>query len=242
MRRPSIGVCSAAFLALGLTVFLLLSGCDAWTKAQGTIRDSAGKPIPDAIVTIKVGSDSREFRSAEDGRYMVLMSQPPWKTNVILTVSKPGYILSEKKLKAPSNYKELDVVLEAVQPPGIRVELNPEKPFWLHVTVRSGAETTATFFKSQLPWGNRYSMVIVAVTPHGGCLDKELPIDDPGPETISLAPRESLSGDIDLRWFIRDLSSVTKKSDLQLFWAYQAPKEVKIAHWSGGWILIPRQK
>jgi hypothetical protein len=127
-------------------------------------------------------------------------------------------------------------------PPGIRVELNPEKPLWLRVTLHSGAENTATFFKSQLPWGNRYSMVIVAVTPHGGCLDKELPIDDPGPEEISLAPKALLTGDIDLQWFVRDLNRVTKKSDVQLFWAYESPKELNIPHWSGGWILIPRQK
>jgi hypothetical protein len=51
-----------------------------------------------------------------------------------------------------------------------------------------------------------------------------------------------MTGDIDLNWFIRNLSSATKKSDVQLFWAYESPQELNIPHRSGGWILIPRQK
>jgi len=81
---------------VGLTVFLLVSGCDAWTKAQGTVRDGVGSAIPDAIVTINVGSDSRQFRSDENGRYMVQISQPPWKVDCKLTVNKAGFVPYEK--------------------------------------------------------------------------------------------------------------------------------------------------
>jgi len=52
----------------------------------------------------------------------------------------------------------------------------------------------------------------------------------------------SVSGDINLADYFRDLEGVVKKSDVQLFWAYMAPDELHIAHWSGGWILIPQQK
>ncbi len=127
-------------------------------------------------------------------------------------------------------------------PPGIQVELNPEKPLRLRVTLRSGAETTATFFRSLLPWGNRYSMVFVAVKPHGQPIDLELPVQDPTGDKVSLSPGASLSGDIHLNWVIRDLDRVTKQSDVHLFWAYESPKELNISHWSGGWILIPQQK
>ena len=57
-----------------IAVVLLLWGCDAWTRAQGTVRDSAGKPIPDAVVTLKIESDSRQFHSDKDGHYLEVIS------------------------------------------------------------------------------------------------------------------------------------------------------------------------
>ena len=125
--------------------------------------------------------------------------------------------------------------------PAIQVELNPQKPLHLRVTLRSGAATTATFYRAHLPWGNRYSMVFAAVRPNGEQVDLELPVDDPGPTKVSVKPREMLTGDIDLRDVIRDLNA-TKKSDVLLFWAYKSPDELHIPHWSGGLVLIPQQK
>jgi hypothetical protein len=114
MSSKSIRVRLTASFALWLAVALLLSSCDAWTQARGTIRDTSGNPVPDAVVTLKVGSDSRNFRSTEDGSYMTSVSQPPWETEVSITVSKPGYLLYVKKLKGPGIYKELDFVLQPV--------------------------------------------------------------------------------------------------------------------------------
>ena len=128
------------------------------------------------------------------------------------------------------------------RPPGIVVELNPEKPLCLRVTLRSGAGHAAAIFKSELPWGNRYSMVFVAARPNGQPIDMELPVEDPVAEKVSLAPGASLTGDIDLKRIISDLNRVTKQSDLHLFWAYESPEELHIPHWSGGWVFIPRQK
>jgi hypothetical protein len=108
-----------AFAALGVAVVLSLSGCDAWTRTQGTIRDTSGKPIQGALVTIKIGSESRNFQSSEEGRYVAQMWQPPFKQDVALTVSKPGFITSEKKLKGPGTYNDFDVILQPApqQPP-----------------------------------------------------------------------------------------------------------------------------
>jgi hypothetical protein len=39
-----------------------------------------------------------------------------------------------------------------------------------------------------------------------------------------------------------DLRRWTAVSDVHLFWAYEAPKELNIPHWSGGWMLIPKTK
>jgi hypothetical protein len=123
----------------------------------------------------------------------------------------------------------------------IHVELNPQKPLHLRVTLRSGATTTATFSRADLPWGYRYSMVFSAVTPNGEPIELSLPVSDPGPTEVSVKPREVLTGDVDLRYVIRDLNAI-KKSDVLLFWAYKSPAELHIPRWSGGMVLIPRQR
>ena len=126
-------------------------------------------------------------------------------------------------------------------PAGIQVEMNPQKPLWLRVTLESLAGTRVSLYKSRLPWGSRYSMVLAAVTPSGQYLDKELIIDDPSPEKVSLDPKGSLTGDINLQKAFRGLDGALRKSDVLLFWAYEGPEELHIAHWSGGWILIPQR-
>jgi hypothetical protein len=126
--------------------------------------------------------------------------------------------------------------------PGIQVGLNPQKPLWIKVTLRSGSDNTATFLKHKLPWGNTYSMVLLAATPQGAPLKKFYPVDDPMFDEISVPPRGTLTGDIDLESTIPDLRQLTKVSDVHLFWAYESPKELNLPHWSGGWILIPKRK
>lgn len=126
--------------------------------------------------------------------------------------------------------------------PGIRVERDHHNPFMLKVELRPGGETPVTIYKSRLPWGSVYSMILVAVMPGGEGLKKELPVDDPSPEQVSLSPGESIQGEIDLRRIFRGLDEALRKSDVQLFWAYKAPEEVHIGRWSGGWILLPQQK
>jgi hypothetical protein len=96
-----------------ISVSLWLLGCDAWTRAQGTVRDEAGKPIADATVTLKIESDSRTFHSDNDGHYLIQLAQPPVKVNATLTVVKAGFLPYEKRLKGPAVYRELDVVLKA---------------------------------------------------------------------------------------------------------------------------------
>lgn len=123
----------------------------------------------------------------------------------------------------------------------VGVELDSQNPLHLRVTLRSGAATTVTFDRYHLPWGNRYSMVFAAVRPNGESVDLIFPVDDPGLSKVSVKPGETLTGDIDLRYVIRDTDAL-KKSDVLLFWAYKAPSELHLPRWSGGWVLIPRQK
>jgi hypothetical protein len=127
-------------------------------------------------------------------------------------------------------------------PAGIQVEMDSKKPLSLRVELRSGAETRVTFYKSRLPWGSIHSMILVAVTPSGRYLEKELPIDDPSPEKVTLDPKQSLRGDINLQKVFKGLDEALEKSDIQVFWAYEAPEELRIARWSGGWILIAQHQ
>ena len=113
-------------------------------------------------------------------------------------------------------------------PTGIRVEMDPQK-FTLRVSLRSGNDTRVAVYKNRLPWGSAYSMILVAVTSSGQYLKKELPVDDPSPEQVSLDPKELIKGEIDLRKVFRGLDGVLKKSDVHLFWAYAAPEELHIA-------------
>jgi hypothetical protein len=126
--------------------------------------------------------------------------------------------------------------------PDVKVELSTQKPLWLHITIRSRAETRVTFYKWRLPWGNLNSVKLVAMTPGEKYLERGYPIDDPSPEKVSFEPKEQQSGDINLHMKIIGLDAALKKSDIFLFWAYEAPKEMNISRWSGGWILVPQQK
>jgi len=127
-------------------------------------------------------------------------------------------------------------------PAGIQVEMDSKKPLSLRVELRSGAETRVTFYKSRLPWGSTHSMILVAVTPTGRYLEKQLPIDDPSPEKVTLDPKESIRGNINLRKVFKGLDEVLEKSDVHVFWAYEAPEELRVGRWSGGWILIARHQ
>ena len=129
-----------------------------------------------------------------------------------------------------------------VLPSDVQVELDSQKPLSLRVTVRSHSETRVTFPMYRLPWGNRNSMILVAVTPGKDYIKRNLPVDDPSYERVSLEPNESLSGDVSLDKAFTGLAAALRKSDIHLFWAYEAPKELGIARWCGGWILIPQQK
>ena len=126
--------------------------------------------------------------------------------------------------------------------PDIRVEISDQKVLSIRVSIRSRSGTPVTFYKSLLPWGNRNSLILEAITPDGHCVQRFFAIDDPGFEKVTLNPTESLTGNINLRDYFKDIDGALKKSELQLFWAYKAPEELNIGRWSGGWILIPQQK
>jgi hypothetical protein len=127
------------------------------------------------------------------------------------------------------------------QKPGVEVQLHRQSPLRLRVTLTSGSATTATIYNAELPWGIRESMIFSALRPNGEPIDLIFPIDDPGPDKVSIKPRGTLAGEIDLRNVIRDVN-VLKRSDVLLFWAYKPPDALHLPHWAGGLVVIPKQK
>jgi hypothetical protein len=125
--------------------------------------------------------------------------------------------------------------------PGIEVALSRRNPLHLRVTLTSAAATTVKINRFDLPWGYRYSMVFAAARPNEEAVELLLPVEDPGLSEMSVKAGETLTGDVDLRYVIRD-SSVLKKSDVLLFWAYRAPAALHLPDWQGGLVVIPQQK
>jgi hypothetical protein len=123
----------------------------------------------------------------------------------------------------------------------VSVTRSNKDPLQLQISLRSRAKHRTAVYKSDLPWGIRDSIVLVAVWPNGESL-QPLPIaGDPSPEEVSVGPDQVLTGRVDLRKVFREIDSAIKKSDIHIFWAYSAPKQLGLPRWSGGWILIPKQ-
>ena len=125
---------------------------------------------------------------------------------------------------------------------GIQVRVGSLQPLRLQITLRSDADKRVVINKGQLPWATRYSMVLVATNSDSEPLEKVLPVEDPAWKQISVQPGQALTGTLDLDGIFKGLDEARKKSDVHLFWAYQAPPELNIGRWSGGWILLPRSK
>jgi len=128
------------------------------------------------------------------------------------------------------------------RPTGLLVELKQGTHLVLHITLTSAAEKAVKVSRDELPWGTHYSMVIVAALAGGRCLNRTRPVEDPPFDKISLDPDQPLIGDVDLETLFPDIRRALKESDVQLFWAYEAPESLRIPHWSGGWISIPKQQ
>jgi hypothetical protein len=125
---------------------------------------------------------------------------------------------------------------------GVRVKVDSLQPLRLLITLQCAASTRVVIDKGELPWATRYSMVLVAAKSDSESLEKVLPVEDPARGNISVQPGQTLTGTLDLEGIFKGLDEARRKSDVHLFWAYQAPPELNVGRWSGGWILLPQSK
>ena len=92
--------------ALAVAIFgslLLCSGCDGYTRLQGTIRDANGFPVAGALVVFNPRGSAypKHTQSSPEGTYDVGSTHAPSR-HVLLTlvVSKDGYRTVQKEFKS----------------------------------------------------------------------------------------------------------------------------------------------
>ena len=100
---------------LNFAVIILITaisvGCDGYTRLQGRISDSAGKPISNVRVTLTAGKWNRTVNSDENGLYKVGMTHAPFKVALSLTAEKDGYQKYEKRFYSTDHLRSLDITL-----------------------------------------------------------------------------------------------------------------------------------
>jgi hypothetical protein len=105
-------------------------------------------------------------------------------------------------------------------------------------------KTSIRIYKSDLPWGIRRSVVLVAMCLNGAqTLIPELEyIDDPTPDIVTIEPGQQFHGTINLEERFTTLDGCLKANDALVFWSYQlSPIEAApIARVSGG-IVVPKR-
>lgn len=113
------------------------------------------------------------------------------------------------------------------------------------IQLTSKSKGPLRIYESDLPWAHWNSLVLTAVKPkRGGEVLKNpraLPIDDPGPRTLVLAPGTTVQGRISLDKRFPDISQEIQRSDILIFWSYQlTPIDAAQLERAGGWFLIPK--
>jgi len=91
----------------------------------------------------------------------------------------------------------------------------------LRAKLRNTSGKTITVDGSLLPWGNRYSITLLAAPERAQPLPLVFPIDDPMQENVTIKPGESLEGTIRLGSFFRGIADAVKKSPVLVLWSYR---------------------
>ena len=111
----------------------------------------------------------------------------------------------------------------------------------LKVSVTNESKHYLTLYKSELPWGNRYSMIVVPVSLAGNneVVSSVGLIDDPAPGTTVIHSGETISGEVDLaRRFPEQWPEVSGKP-LLVFWSYQfATSDERKSKRLAGWLEL----
>ena len=115
----------------------------------------------------------------------------------------------------------------------------------LHVSLRNTSNATVETYEHSLPWRGVYSMLVIVVRADsaGSVLDRSLPVDDPGPGTVTVQPGQTLEGDIAIAPRFPGFVQALSEADLLVFWGYrfQAVGQAPLP-WTGGLVLFPSSR
>jgi hypothetical protein len=113
----------------------------------------------------------------------------------------------------------------------------------LKLTLANASDEPVTVYRHSLPWVGSSSILLVAVQTDrlGTVLAKNTPVDDPGPEQVTIAPGETMSGTISMADQFPDFANAIKSRDVIAFWSYECTpvQGVPLARVSGA-VLFPR--
>lgn len=112
----------------------------------------------------------------------------------------------------------------------------------LRVSLKNTGNQPLTIDRSALPWGNRYSITILAAPANAQPLGLVFPIDDPGFDEVTVKPGESLTGTIRLTLFFRDVGMAVEKASLTVLWSYQLRTvDGKLSQRIAGHVTVPQR-
>jgi hypothetical protein len=126
----------------------------------------------------------------------------------------------------------------------LAVHAQDTDPLTLDVELTNRGNRTIRMLKAYLPW-NYHGSIMLLVARLGsseGRLKEQLPVQDPGPDSIELVPGQVLKGRIDLRRRFWDIEEQSKAHDLILFWSYalKPQGEPALDRVSGGVVISQR--
>jgi hypothetical protein len=101
-------------LVFNLIIFVLIVlGCDGSTNISGKVVDESGKPIVNAKVNLKIGTEIKNTETKTDGSYTIFETHAPFKMTYKLTVTKEGFQTYEQTFdsKEELGYKR-DIILK----------------------------------------------------------------------------------------------------------------------------------
>jgi hypothetical protein len=111
--------------------------------------------------------------------------------------------------------------------------------------ITNNASEAVVINESALPWGDRYGVLLFAVTKREQqSLKARYPVSDVFVEKpVRLESKASISGIVEVSGRFGDISAALGKDDLLVFWFYE-PKDAKRKELGqyGGWLLVPRIK
>jgi len=129
----------------------------------------------------------------------------------------------------------------------LSVQLQHQKPrnYLLSITLVNESNRSLIINEYSLPWGNRYSLLLVAIEADRfeRVLDQPRYIDDPQPGKVVMKPSQQLQGTISLNSRFPGLSKELESGQFIIFWTYRlkplnAPATKRLA----GWLVIPKSE